>query len=278
MRVESPNMPVWSSKSSTRASALFVPMTQAIPSEKAETARFGVMLTSPTVEVQVGIQYSSDGITWDAAVPLNFATGAYWLQESVSWQYASDRFSCPSSFSGPPTQRLFVRFGLWVNNLSGSKAMMGMAQLVVQLDDIESGSVSAGPMCTPTGGGNGATTTEVFTPMTGAISTAAIGSIRASWEQIANSGNVASRPGYQVSKDGVHWTDTTPGAEGTFVDPGLTPRTSDGITYGTAFTSVSSSLEDFRWIRFGIIAENNTGSNQLIEACQSSIRVDWRGL
>lgn len=28
MRIESPAMPVWSSKSSTRASALFVPMTR----------------------------------------------------------------------------------------------------------------------------------------------------------------------------------------------------------------------------------------------------------
>lgn len=278
MKIESPNMPVWSSKSSTRASALFVPMTRAIPSEKVENARFGVMLTSPTIEVQVGIQYSSDGITWDAAAPLNFATGAYWLSASTSWQFAADRFTCPSAFSGPPTERLFVRFGLWVNNLSGSKAMMGMAQLIVQLDNIESGSVSAGPICTPTGGGNGSTTTEVFTPMTAPISTAAIGSIRASWEQIANSGNVSSRPGYQVSKNGVNWTDLSAVTEGTFVDPGLTPRTTAGITYGTTFTSVSSSLEDFRWIRFGMIAENSTSSNQLIEACQSWIRVDWRGL
>ena len=59
-----------------------------------------------------------------------------------------------------------MRFGLCVNNLSGSKAMMGMAQLVLA-DDIEAGSVSAGPICTPTGGGNGSVTTEVFTPMTG---------------------------------------------------------------------------------------------------------------
>jgi hypothetical protein len=89
------------------------------------------MLTSPTVEVQVGIQYSSDGIVWDTAAPLNFATGAFWLSASVSWQFATDRYACPGDFSGPPTEKLFVRFGLWVNNLSGSKAMMGMAQLAV---------------------------------------------------------------------------------------------------------------------------------------------------
>jgi hypothetical protein len=278
MRIESPAMPVWSSKSSTRASALFVPMTQGVPSERMETVRFGLMLTSPTIEVQVGIQYSSDGTTWDSPAPLNFSTGAYWLSASTAWQFAADRFSCPGSFSGPPTERLFVRFGLWVNNLSGSKAMMGMAQLVVLADDIEAGSVSAGPMCTPTGGGNGSVTTEVFTPMTGGLTTSKIGSIRASWEQIANSGNVASRVGYQVSKDGVKWTDLSGVTEGTFVDPGLTPRTTAGITYGTTFTSVSASLEDFRWIRFGIIAENATASNQLIEACQSNLRVDWRGL
>jgi hypothetical protein len=278
MRVQSPNMPVWTSKSSTRASSLFVPMTQAIPSQHVATVRFGLMLTSPSVEVQVGIQYSSDGIVWDTAAPLNFATPALWLIEDEAWQFATDRYACPGDFSGPPTERLFVRFGLWVNNLSGSKAMMGMAQLIVQVDDIKAGSVSAGPICTPTGGGNGSTTTEVFTPMTGAISTASTGSIRASWEQISNSGNVASRVGYQVSKNGINWTDTTPGAEGTFVDPGLTPRTTAGITYGTGFTSVSASLENFRWIRFGIIAENNTGSNQLIEACLSNLRVDWRGL
>ena len=278
MKIRSPNMPVWSSKSSTRASALFVPMTQAIPGQKVATARFGLMLTSPTVEVQVGIQYSSDGITWDSPAPLNFATGAFWLSASTSWQFATDRYACPGDFSGPPTEKLFVRFGLWVNNLSGSKAMMGMAQLVVQVDDIESGSVSSGPMCTPTGGGNGSVTTEVFTPMTGPISTATIGSIRASWEQISNSGDVASRVGYQVSKNGVNWTSTASATEGTFVDPGLTPRTSAGITYGTGFTSVSASLEDYRWIRFGIIAENNTVSNQLVEACQSWIRVDWRGV
>lgn len=40
------------------------------------------------------------------------------------------------------------------------------------------------------------------------ISAASIGSICAPWEQISNSGNVATRVGY-VSTNGVNWTDTT---------------------------------------------------------------------
>lgn len=188
----------------------------------------------------------------------------------------ASKFSCPSGFSGPPTERLFVRFGLWVNNLSGTKVQMGMVKLAVLIDDLKTGSVSAGPMCTPTGGGNGSVTTELFTPMTGAVALSEIDSIRVSWEMIANSGDVATRPGYQVSKNGLVWTNAAGGAEGTFVDPGATPRTATGISYGTTFSAVSAG--DYQWIRFGIIAENNTSSNQLVEACQSEIRVDWRSV
>lgn len=121
MRLETPFMPVWTSKSSTRTSALFVPLTQGFPSERISSVRFGVLFTAPNAEVQPGIQYSADGITWDSAVGIDLTSGSYWVPSQLYWQYMASKFSCPSGFAGPPTQRLFVRFGLWVNNLSGSK-------------------------------------------------------------------------------------------------------------------------------------------------------------
>ena len=103
---------------------------------------------------------------------------------------------------------------------------------------------------------------EVFHPMTDAVSSEGMGALRVSFGMDANSGACKMRAGYQVSTDGVSWTGTT--AAGAW-------RTSDGTTFGTSFSTVTI---DEPFVRFGLILTENSGS--LVEACLGRLRVDVR--
>jgi hypothetical protein len=259
---------IYSGKSNAVTSGLWVPMVGGASSQFISGVTFVVHLESSTVEVQPGIQYSDDGVTWDAPEPIDTSESAYWVSSTgrtVVDKASGGFLACPADFGGgsPPTERLFVRFGLFViNQGSDGKAHGGRAALEVRPQVQEAGSFMAGPIGTATGGG----TTEVFTVGTGTLSTRTIRSVRYSWEQEANTNDVETWPGYQTSEDGVTWSAP--------VSSGLSPLTTEGIKYGTTFTALN--VADHQYIRFGWFGKNGGGGAD-IEACVSRLRVDWRG-
>lgn len=80
---------------------------------------------------------------------------------------------------------------------------------------------------------------------------------RASLELLSNSGDVQTQPAYQVSNDGRTWySGALSAAADTFTVFG-TNRTSEGITYGTTFTTLAPA-EQKKLVRFGVATKNGT--------------------
>jgi len=219
------------------------------------------------VKTQPGIQYSADGVTWDAPVALDASDSGLW-RTGTSGSGDPEYYvgvDCPDGFGGmsPPTERLFARLGLFTINVSGTKAEAGQARMRIDLAPVRGGTVTAGPVATGTGGG----AVELFTPMTEGLETVNLRQIRMSWEMLANTGDATTRPGYQQSEDGVTW--------GSVSDLGLTARTGDGITYGTGWEN--APFGPLKFTRLGIIGVNGAGSgNGDVEGCVSSLVLDWR--
>jgi hypothetical protein len=259
-------MTVLSGKTDSPNTALFNPLTPAMNSAGVVAVKFALEIKGSKVKCQPAVQYSADGIVWDTAVAIDPDNAGLWKAAANLPAYYADYIACPAGFdaSSPPTERLFVRFGVFVYNsdASDTKAHQGQVRLTVTPIAVVAGSATQGPVVTPTGGSS----TELFTPVVGPLSTASIAYVRYSWELQARTGTCATRPGYQTSDDGFTWS--------VAVDSALSPRTSNGITYGTTFASID--LTDARYVRFGIIAENDGGSGDP-EAGQSWLRVDWRG-
>lgn len=260
-------MSVVSSKTDSAATAQFNPLTPAMNSAGVVAVRFALEIAGGKVKGQPGVQYSADGVTWDTPVAIDATDASLWKSAGAAPAFYPDEVACPSGFgaSSPPTERLFVRFGVFVYNAEASdtKAHQAQVRLGVTPGRVVSGSLTRGPVLTATGGG----AVEQFTPVVGPVATAGVATVRYSWELQARTGSCSTRPGYQTSNDGATWSSV--------VDSGASARTSNGITYGTAFGSVDFAGAAF--VRFGLIGENDGGTGDP-EAGQSWLRVDWRGV
>lgn len=252
----SPRRPILSGKSTT--TALWNPLTPPIPSHMIEKVRFSVDNDSSGLLLLPGIQYSDDGISWDTATEAAGPSSPSFTSASglTHWNAI---FTCPDHFS-TPTERLFARFGVWVKNVTGTAARAGTVKLTVDVLPKVAGTKMAGPMVTPS---SGTTTTWLFTPMLEMPATR-VDVARLSWEMEANTGAAETRPGFQTSDDGVTWSSAS--------TLGATTRTSGGITYGTSWSSPAVNTR--RFVRFGILTKNNSGSEQ--EGCVSTLRLDFR--
>ncbi len=253
----SPMRDILSAKSTTEANAIFNPMTDAALSHGIYKVRFSVDTEINGMEIKPGLQYSNDGITWSTALKDNSILSYI---NSSGVQHFANVLTCPDDWLSA-TERLFVRFGLWAYNTADSKPRIGRGRMMVDIVPIVSGTITGKRKATPSGG---STVGSLFTPLTEGMSAPRIAEVRCSWEMIANTGAAKTQPGYQTSNDGVTWDTATA--------IGATTRTSEGLTYGTAWSALSVNTK--RLIRFGILTSNDSGTD--LEACVSRLRVDWR--
>ncbi len=178
------------------------------------------------------------------------------------WRLLAHPHPVPDDFGATaPTERLFVRFGFFVYNTTGTEPNLARGRLHVDVRPIPNGGITGGPALSAS---SGDTTSWQFTPLTSTYQTGTFGTARISWEMASNSGECVSKPAYQLSDDGVTWLAP--------VAIGATTRSSDGITYGTGFAAVT--LTAGRLVRFGLLVQNASGSE--LHSCSSTIRVDWR--
>ncbi len=120
--------------------------------------------------------------------------------------------------------------------------------------------ITAGPMPVWSGGSD---STPIFIPMTGFGSTAGVHQVRPSMEMRASSGACEIKFGYQLANDTE--SPETAVAVGSFLS-------SEGFSYGSSFTDISSATELKLYIRWGVWVQDTSGTK--IEMCRASIRVD----
>ena len=237
--------------------ALFNAMTPAMSTVDMKEARFAVWLSGlGLLKVKVGVQFSNDGITWDAAGTVTVAGG---FASAIGWTFDSNWIDL-TAVSGT-TQRLFVRFGVQAYTTSGTATEGGQAELRIQVKPKAGNTITVGPVrawCTGS--------SAIFIPLSEPIPSEAIGEIRGSVEMLASSTDLGIKCAWrQADTPSVlaDWSSST--SFGTEV-------TSDGIQYGTTFSTPSVTK---KYVQFGVDARN-TAAASVIEACQATIRVDYR--
>ncbi len=101
-----------------------------------------------------------------------------------------------------------------------------------------------------------------------------VSSYRGSFELEADSGDAQLQMAYQVSDDGITWySGATSAPAGSFATFGA-ERTSEGITYGSTFTTLTMDVPR-QLIRWGLACRN--GAAGVSESCAGSLRIDVRG-
>lgn len=242
-----------------------------------QKVQFFVVLTTEDdvgAEVAIGAQFSDDGINWptDSAnlgIYAEFNCGGDWI--SLNGRTEVDTMSAFEHRldSGTPTnltnRRLFVRFGVFVRNQSGSSKPRGGTVVVGVLPRmIEGGTAAGGPVLCPSGGGaNGITT-----PITPTMRAEDIGSFRASVNIESNTGVKLTLFRFE-SEDGVTWDTVTE------MEDEPTVYDEPGITYGTAFVAMAGSITK-AFVRFGVEAKNADSEDDEYNSAVVGLRMDWR--
>ena len=250
---------------------VFAPLTPPLPSQNYAEVRLQVEAFGSKVKLIPALQYSSDGVTWDYSETATLDNGQAWVTvdkndgtiDFDSW------IACPgdwtTSADSTPTEALFVRFGVLAINTTGTKYNSCAARMTPSPKGAPAGSIVGGPVAVLTGGG----AAESFSPVCGPSTTDALSKVRATWSNDGNSGDVETRPAYQLSNDGVTWD--TAAALGTY-----SAKTANGTSYAEGVDmDVSTLFENRRLVRFGVLARN-TGSGTPPQGCQCSLRIDWR--
>lgn len=218
------------------------------------------------VKVVPAIQYSDDGETWDTAVA---ATGVEPAEPDGTTTYKP--LAVPGGFSGA-SEKLLVRFGGLVYNASSGddgKSLCAQVRMEVVVTPKEAGTVTGGPFASPSSGATGSGDDGVATWLTPWMKSAPMDQVRVSWEMASRVGDAESVVVYQTSEDGI-----TLGAVKAFAG---TARTSNGVTYGTSFSSPGSANTEWqaaRLVRWGSLVRNTSGT--VIGGCVSTLRIDWR--
>jgi hypothetical protein len=240
--------------------AIFNAMTGAISTTDMKDVRFAVWLSGlGLLKVKIGVQFSNDGISWDSPATVAIAGG---FATAIGWTFDT-AFTDLTAVAGT-THRLFVRFGVMAVTTSGTASEGGQAELSVQVKPKAGTTITVGPVrawCTGS--------TSTFIPMTGWISAEDIGEIRGSVEMLATSGDLGVKCAWrQANKP----TDTSDWSSSTSFG---TEATSNTIQYGTTFSTPASVTK--KYIQFGVDTRNTLPAS-VIEACQATIRIDYRNL
>ena len=114
----------------------------------------------------------------------------------------------------------------------------------------------------------GSTSTALFHPGEQVLETNEVHDLRVSFDLRQNSGDVAVRPGFQMSNDGETWD--------TAVEFAQDFTTTAGHTYGSEFIHFPSLATRKRWVRFGTFARNDATTNVEFARCEMRIDMESR--
>ena len=251
---------VWSAKSTSTPN--FVPVTGPINATLIRGVRVAWELhgKTPNLEVQPAYRMSDDGITWSST--WTGLTGSY--SATTGWSFASASATVSTDIKN------FVQFGFLVRNTTGAAIEMGQAALRLTPGDVGGQTRVAGPSKVWSDG----TTTQIFHPLTGPMPLEQVDSYRGSLEMQGDSGDAQVQLAFQVSDDGITWySGATSAPAGLFATFGA-ERTSEGITYGSTFTTLTMDVPR-QLIRWGLACRNVAAG--VSESCAGSLRIDVRG-
>lgn len=123
--------------------------------------------------------------------------------------------------------------------------------------------------------GNGSPNTESFVPITGASMeqiAPLLKGVRATLKVEAATENYRGEVGFQLSNNGVEWGDTTSPTNGQYSKLG-SPISGDGEAT-TAWYSTEAAFT--RAIRFGVISDNTTGTNNELATVTVTLDLELR--
>lgn len=123
----------------------------------------------------------------------------------------------------------------------------------------------ANPILLPFSRVFGATVAGTFQPVTGWLPTAGMDKARVMMELIGQGGALSVGVGYQTND-----APSSPPGAGTYTALG-TPRTSDGVSIETSYTSISTDAAAKQFIRFGWIGKLTTGTTLRVASAAGMI-------
>ncbi|MCB9696172.1 MAG: hypothetical protein H6738_05245 [Alphaproteobacteria bacterium] len=252
---------LWTAKAGT-GSPLWIPMTGAINTTLVKEVRQARWLEAVTPKFLARLAYemSDDGVTWSGTVT---GTGSYLGTEGWLYNDTSTLLSVTTD------QRLFVRFGAQTANDTGSSDVEhALARMLLASKPVVGGTLAAAEQLVFSQG----TTTRIFHPLVGPVSIADVGEHRASLKLESGSGDVDVIPAFQVSNDGVTWSDGEGGGADSFSTFGSS-RSSAGTDYGTTFTTFAPTNVK-RLVRWGAGVKNSSAGKN--ETGLVSLRIDHR--
>ena len=235
-------------------SPIFTPMTAALNSNDFRRVRFRMRGASSSMAnpfAKPGVQFSNDGVTWDAAEAYGYSNAA--LPQN-DWDWTSFDSSVPFGPSGA-TVKLFVRFGLFAEAYTGQLAGVAQAEMIVDVEHVTAATYMGGPKMVASSE-DGATASPTFWPLTEWVPSTDIESVRQSMDiqSVSDAAGLEVAAGFQTANDRTDpatWTATVIGPA--YLKFGLP-------YFGTAYQNVNGGASpDEAWIRFGVFAQD-TGS------------------
>ena len=108
------------------------------------------------------------------------------------------------------------------------------------------------------------TSTWLFHPVSEAIESVGVNSVRVSFALEQSTGLIKVRPALQMSNDGLTWD----GPQAI----GIATRNTDGTTFGDDLVDVSTHTQSKLYVRFGVQAQNDSGTD--VELGRVTLRID----
>jgi len=268
--------PLQSLVSASDTTGTWNPLTEGINTADLKEVRFRLWFDAvDSIEYLLAYQMSDDGVTWSSSYLYAFEdpATAYATPTNAAWAYGDGSYlditRTTTWYSGgpTPTPRLFVRFGVFLINTSGSATQGAQCKMVVESKPLQSATRVFGPLRVNTAGSN---STWVFHPMSGPVPTERLTELRMTIEMAASSGDVDMQGWAQTTDDPSDPSSWTDWASGTITST----LAADGLDAGTTFTEVPSANTAENWIRYGVRVKNTSSSG--IEAAVARLRVDER--
>lgn len=261
MRITTPPYDIHSNSTNN---AIFVPMTGALNSTEVKNVRFAVWLAAAIgLKMRPAVQFSNDGITWDTAVGMNLdGIGAEYASAN-GWTFGNGAFHDIFAIAA---EKLFCRFGALSLNVTDSVVKAAQCALQIDIEPVPAArSMTFGPRMVYCASD---AVTWLAQDITGAIKSENVNSVRATMEIVGTTGNMTLKATVQEANNPNLPSDWTDVADVTGIS-----RTTDGITWGTSFQSVTIAKRYFRIV----IKTQGLMGNSTVQAASASLRLDARG-
>jgi hypothetical protein len=229
------------SSDSTSGAGTFTPTTPPMSAANFGSVRARFMHKgSFNVESRPGVQYSADGLSWDAATEL-----------TSTWGGSS--MTALAETSLPPvgvTERALVRFGYFARRTSGSVPVQQPIYFQFTPAGLQAKRYALEVLTISTL----RSTTPAFFPATDAINVRQLTAVRGTLEVLATSGGGSSVAlGYWLSKDGITWGSAA-------ILPGVSYQTSVGV-FASGWDSAAAG--DNTLVQFGYLAKDASSPSRV---------------